>query len=262
MNRVSAIAARILLGALVGALAACDGGSSGTGITTAQGNVSGAQSAIRRVKPATRFAGLRWPWLEGVANARTGIEDIRVQVEGTGLETRTDAEGFFVLRGDFAGPVGLIFSLPDGGEARLIVTVPRGGDVTVDDVVIDAGSGEASADRERVQFSGLVSSTRCAQNSIRVVSRRSPGDGNSYVVDLEHAAVHDDQGRALRCSDLASGESVDVAGVVAVDGDIEADDLSVETSGDSSGNGSIRRTSFGTRRRSESPLDEFRYNAL
>jgi hypothetical protein len=231
MKRTSSLFAGVLLGAMMFASVACDGGSSGTGITTAQGNVSGAQSALRRRKPTTGLARLlRWPWLEAVASAKTGLEDIVVRVEGSSLETRTDSEGFFVLRGDFAGPVGFLFSVPDGSTARLVVTVPRGGEVTLDDVVIDARSGEASADRQQVQFSGLVRAIHCAQNSTRVVSQRSPGDGNSYVVDLSNAAIHDSSGRSLTCAELSSGQSVEVVGEVGEDGEIAAEDFSVDES--------------------------------
>jgi hypothetical protein len=220
--------------------AACDGGSSGTGIsgtTTAQGNVAGISSA-RRATPASRqpptmlarILGLLR--LESEASALGSLEGIRVTIEGTSLETQTDAAGLFSLRGDFAGPVGMLFELPEGGaSARLVITVPRGGHVTLTNVQVDTQSGEAAADTQRVRFEGLVDGTNCSQQAATVVSRDTPNDGNTYSVDLASASVRDSAGNPIGCANLTSGDSVGVDGEVAGDGQVDANVVKVDNSG-------------------------------
>jgi uncharacterized membrane protein YgcG len=230
--------------------AACDGGSSGTGITgitTAQGNVAGSSSALRVTpasrRPATMLARiLGLLRFESEASARGSLEGIRVTIEGTSIETRTDAAGLFSLRGDFAGPVGMLFELPEGGSsARLVITVPRGGQVTVTNVQVDTQSGEATADTQRVRFDGLVNGTNCSQQAATVVSRETPNDGNTYSVDLASASVRDSVGNPLDCANLTSGDSVGVDGEVAGDGQVDANVVEVDEGsggGDGSGTGS------------------------
>lgn len=214
------------------ALAACDGGSSGTGITTAQGNVASADTALRgtpRPGRPTMLARLRdalqWP---REARARGPLEDIRVTIEGTRHSVTTDPQGHFGLSGHFAGPVGMVFELPDGGSARLVITVPRGGALTLSNVHIDGRTGAATVDDQRVRFDGLVSSTDCGQHKATVVSRRSPEDGNHYTVHFAAATVHDRSGAAVGCADLAPGEPVDVDGHVRREGEVEAESVQVE----------------------------------
>ena len=69
-----------------------------------------------------------------------------------GLGYQTDAVGQFVVRGNFAGPATMVFDLPGGGQASLIVVVPRGGELTLSNVRIDARTGKATADSQRVRF--------------------------------------------------------------------------------------------------------------
>ena len=70
------------------ALAACDGGSRGSGITTAEGNVSSVQTALRAPSTAPtmgKMGWLAWLWrrseLEGRAEADAGVAGIRVLLE-------------------------------------------------------------------------------------------------------------------------------------------------------------------------------------
>ena len=155
--------------------AACDGGSSGTGITepAALGNVASVSSA-RHATPASRRPPTMLARVLGMLRfearrARSGsLEGIRVSIEGTSIETQTDAAGFFSLRGDFAGPVGMLLELPEGGSrARLVITVPRGGQLIVTNVQLDARSGQATADTQHVRFGGLVNGTNCSQQPRR-----------------------------------------------------------------------------------------------
>jgi hypothetical protein len=215
------------------AVAGCDGGSSGTGITTAQGNVASASNARLRTpaRPSTFLVRVWQAWKRsGVAVARGPLEDIRVRVEGTGISALTDPEGRFAVSGDFAGPVAIVFDLPEGGSARLVVTVPRGGSVTLTNVHVDGPSGTATVEDQRVHFQGLVDSTDCSHQEASVVSRRTPQDGNRYTVRFDHAAVRDRSGAAVDCAELAPGESVDVDGEVGREGEVEAESVEVDES--------------------------------
>jgi hypothetical protein len=219
---------------LAAGAAACDGGSSGTGITTtAQGNVVGASSAHRGTpasrRPTMLARVLGMLRFESEARARGSLEGIRVTIEGTSIETQTDAAGLFSLRGNFAGPVDMIFELPEGGSsARLVITVPRGGELTVTNVHVDTRSGQATADSQRVRFEGLVDGTNCSQQAATMVSRETPNDGNTYSVDLGSASVRDRAGNPLGCANLTSGESADVDGEVGGDGQVDAHSVEVD----------------------------------
>ena len=212
-------------------MAGCDGGSSGTGITTAQGNVASASSASRAV-PARRATLLARAWSvwtrSGVANAGGSLENIRVSVEGTTITALTDPSGHFVLRGNFAGPIGLVFELPDGGSGRLVITIPKGGTVTLSNVHVDVPTNAATVEDQHVHFDGLVNATDCEHDAATLVSRHSPTDGNSYTVHFHDGAVHDPSGVVVVCTELAPGDPVDVDGAVTGGGAVEADSIEVE----------------------------------
>src|SRR5256885_328573 len=121
----------LLCACLLSAIAACDGGSRGSGITTAQGNVQSVQTALRRSDgPPARTALARLRALlpiAATAHAQAELEGIRVFVEGTSLADETDANGFFVLRGDFEGFVTIRFQrTADGASAAIAVNAPAG----------------------------------------------------------------------------------------------------------------------------------------
>jgi len=241
--KVLAAASLLALG-----LAGCDGGSSGTGITTAQGNVASAQAALRwlpRTRQPTMLARvLRRLRLETEADARAPLEDIRVAIENSSVAARTDADGRFSLRGDFAGPVAMVFELPDGGaRARLVITVPRGGELTLTNVHVDGRSGRVSTDEQSVRFGGLVDETDCSQQTATVLSRLTPSDGNRYAVALGAASVRDPAGNTLGCADLRGGEVVEVDGTVGGDGRVEAESVDVEGE---SGSGGASRSGAGS----------------
>ncbi len=232
-----------LAAAMAAAVAACDGGSSGTGISTsALGNVASVNTASRpapdRARPTMIARLLGGLGFEREAFARAPLEGIRVTIEGTTLSTQTDAEGRFALRGNFAGPIPMAFEPPDGGRSSLAIVVPRGGELTLTDVRLDGRTGTATADGQHVRFGGLVNSTDCPQNSATMVSRETPGDGNRYTVLLSSATVRDSSGQPLACSNLFAGQSADVDGEVGHDGEVEAHSVEVESeSEDRSGPG-------------------------
>jgi hypothetical protein len=109
-----------------------------------------------------------------------------------------------------------------------VVTVPRGGDLTLTDVSVDGANGQASAAVQSVQFGGLVNTTTCAEQIAVMVSRRTPNDGNKYPVRLGAATVRDPAGNVLRCESLAAGDAVDVRGEVRHEGEVEAESVDVE----------------------------------
>lgn len=229
-----------LLLALALALAACaDGGSRGTGITTAQGNVAFVRSATRLERsPQSLLARLR-DLLAGprVATAQSAVEGITVRVEGTPLSGVTDTNGFFVLGGDFSGPVILLFQRPsDGTTARIGVSIPAGGVLTLVNLEVDGRSGRANAEREDLSFHGVVLATNCPSETADVVSRLRP-QGESYTVRLGGSALRDSQGAPLPCTALQGGTGVRVAGVVNRDGTISAVEARVENESSGSGEG-------------------------
>jgi hypothetical protein len=228
---------------LVAALAGCDGGSSGTGIsTTALGNVASVSTALRPAPGAARPTMvarlLGWFEPEHEALALGPLEDIRVSIEGTTLSTQTDSQGQFQLRGDFAGPVPMIFELPDGGRASLVIVVPRGGELTLTNVHLDKHTGIATAANQHVQFGGLVNETNCAGSSATMVSDVTPTDGNTYTVLLNNATVQDQSGNSLGCANLSAGQSANVDGEVQSDGAVQAQSVEIEHEPKNGGSGS------------------------
>ncbi len=204
------------------ALGSCglDGGSSGTGITTAQGNIVSVQVAQRARVSAGGIAILlaaarSFVGFPAIANARTGVEDVQVSIEGTQLSARTDANGLFSIRGSFAGPVGLIFQRPDDGlMARAVINVPAGGTLTLNAVRVDGRRSKAEADSQTLDFKGQVAGTNCSGGTIALVSQQRPNDGNTYTIRVQGSDLHDAQGNSVECSRLRGAERVSCRGSV------------------------------------------------
>lgn len=222
---------------LLVALGSCglDGGSSGTGITTAQGNIVSVQVAHVPRKSTggvgTLFAALRAiVEIPTVASAGSGVEDIRVSIEGTNFTTRTDANGLFSVRGSFAGPLGLIFQRPDDGlNARIVVSVPAGGTLTLNNVRVDGQMSQTTVDSQVLDFKGLVAGTNCPGDTIALVSQQRPDDGNSFTVRVRGSNLRDSQGNSVGCQDLHGAERVSCRGVVSQrDGSIGGAEVDVE----------------------------------
>ncbi len=210
--------------ALVGALAGCDGGSRGSGITTAEGNVESVQTALHAPAAATRLGRLAslWRWLapERTAEADAGLGGIRVLVEGTMVEDETDGDGSFSLRGDFEGDVVIRFEVPASGmSARIPVNAPAGGVLTLESVHLDTTSGAATAETQSVVFDALVAGADCVASTLDLVSRhRNATDTDVYAVRLQDSSIREIDGTPLSCPDLHEGDAVDVRGSVNDDG--------------------------------------------
>ncbi len=81
------------------------------------------------------------------ASGQSGVEGVRVSVETTAFGTVTDDGGNFAIRGEFAGPVTLLFERgTDGLVARIGIVVPGGGTVTLRNVSCSGSSGLCQAE--------------------------------------------------------------------------------------------------------------------
>jgi hypothetical protein len=203
---------------LMAALSACaEGGSRGSGIfTEVRGNVESVQTAA---VPARLRASLH-SGIENVAPAATAIAGIRVAVEGTGIRGETDTSGNFSLRGNFEGMINLVFQLPDdGGQAQIGLNVPAGGQLTLNNVTVDAPQGAAVADTQGVDFDGIITGIDCRSLILTLVStHQGPDDTDEYTLRLDTSSVRDAQGDPVACADIRDGEQAVVQGFVNPDG--------------------------------------------
>lgn len=213
----------LLLAVSIGVAAGgCDGGSSGTGITTAQGNVASIAAALGLAGGMNRAANTGM--VVAVASsmhpaASDSLEGIQVSVEGTQISGETNAQGFFHMSGDFDSDVTFLFErASDGLSARLRANVPAGGTLTMNDVHIDTAQGVAVPQKEDVEFAGLISSIDCPGERLVLVSAQKPTDGDQYVVVLAGSTVKDANGAPVSCDALKVGESAQTSAIVNPDG--------------------------------------------
>jgi hypothetical protein len=185
---------------LIATLSACaEGGSRGSGIfTEVRGNVESVQPVA----------------------AATGIAGIRVGVEGTGISGETDTSGDFSLRGGFEGMIHLVFQLPDaGGQAQIALNVPAGGQLTLNNVTVDAQQGAAVAETQAVDFDGIITGIDCQRLILTLVStHQGPDDVDDYTLRLDTSVVRNAQGDPVACADIRNGEQAIVQGFVNPDG--------------------------------------------
>jgi hypothetical protein len=206
------------------ALWACaEGGIRGSGISTAvEGNVSSVQPlALRapaRTSPPEIVAALRAlleNGAESVAHAQTGLEGIRVAVEGTRVHGQTDANGHFALHGRFEGPVSVIFEPPGGGVARLATNAPAGAMVTLNNVQLDTERGQAVAETQDVDFDGIITAADCQRLVLTLVSiYDTTADHDPYILQLDTSSLEDAHGNPLTCEDVQGGERAMVRGMI------------------------------------------------
>lgn len=205
---------RILGLVLLLAYAGCaaDGGQRGTGISSFAGNVV----AVDR---------------GGASPSGESTSGIIVTVEGTDLQTQTDGQGQFSLRGAFAGDTALRFTRAgDGLEARYSVNVPAGGTTTLRDVTLRTPSGEVAPTAVYVVFEGRVVGLDCAMDRLVCASVALPPDevvdeDDTYVVELSDSSVHDSAGHTLGCEVFAVGDTMRIDGAYLLDGAIGQADI-------------------------------------
>ena len=220
------------------ALWACaEGGTRGSGISTiVAGNVASVQTAAvprpSRIESPGLLAELRdFFHVEKAARARTEIEGIHVAIEGTDVQGQTDANGSFLLQGDFEGHVSVVFQPPeDGGPARLAIDVPAAGTLTLHNVRLDIGRGEAVAETQDVDFDGIITDIDCQGLTLTLVSAEdNPPDTDQYVLRLDTSSLRDAEGNTLTCGDLRGGDRAKVRGMVNPDGTFGNATVEVET---------------------------------
>jgi len=109
------------------------------------------------------------------------------------------------------------------------VDVPAAGTLTLNDVTLDARSGQATAQSSDVAFVGILTTADCPGEILGTVSsQRSPTDTDVYVVRLDASSLHQPNGTPVPCQDLATGQTLQIAGTVNPDGTFGHCDIIVE----------------------------------
>ncbi len=185
---------------------AADGGQRGSGITSAEGNVAG---------------------IGGDTSALAGIQ---VTVENGELTTDTDAHGRFSLRGQFEGTTTVRFERAnDQLSAHLDINAPAGGTLTMQNIRISAGSGEARPEAVHVVFEGRVVTLDCANGRVILAStQRDPNETDTYVVVIQSSTLHDREHQLRACADLRVDDRLVVDGIFADDGAIGNAEVTIE----------------------------------
>ncbi len=231
---VFAAASIPLLGSCAGG-----GGSTGTGISVAEGNIASSTASLVPPGQGSRLARLARRLLAGVDSAEAAgtVANVTVSIDGAGVSAVSDFSGAFSLRGDFGGPITISFHLPSGPIVRLQTTLPTGGTLVLNNVRLDAGSGRAEPDSQNLAFEGVVTGANCSGGRLSMVSSSAPGDGNSYPVDVEGATLQDSDGKAISCGNLAAGDVLTVEGDVGDDGSVLCRQADRQPPGPSTGPG-------------------------
>jgi hypothetical protein len=187
---------RIWIGfSLVALLAGCssEGGVVGTGISSSvSGNIATVDVSASATVSAAAPAAIPFP--------------IRVSLaEAPDVSDTADSDGNFILEGDFAGPLTLLFSGPHGVIGRLGVDVPAGADIVLEDIAIRSqqnGGVQAGKIRQH-NFYGRILSVDCAQSTLEI------GDDLSRLFRVQlgpsTAIINGPDGAALACTDLRPG---------------------------------------------------------
>jgi hypothetical protein len=162
-----------------------------------------------------------------VASAETGLDGIRVGIDGVDIHGETDVNGVFSVVGRYFGPTTLRFDRQeDDLHAQVVLNVPNGASVFLRNVTLGDSTGRAIAETEDLTFDGIVVDKECLRKQIQVVSRYD-AEGQSYVVDLTDSVVTDASGESLPCRQLRKGEEALVQGLVQPDGSIGSSNVTV-----------------------------------
>jgi hypothetical protein len=197
----------LLLGATVfgcGSSASTEGGVTGTGISA---SVTGNISLVDESASLTMV--LPFP--------------IRVTIaEVPGVESTTDANGAFALRGSFSGAITLQFSAADSRAelGELALEVPAGSETVLENIEIRA----AAPPPDRIRPSAVRQFDVFAH--VDVADCTADGTGSFVVVDdgrpprqflvrvTAETMITTRDGSALRCADLRNGDAVQVEGIL------------------------------------------------
>jgi hypothetical protein len=168
-----------------------NGGQSGTGIAAIRGTVV------------------------TVTGAAPDVTNIQVSVAATNLTTHTDASGRFELRGKLSGPAELLFARQrDGLSASASIVIPAGGVLDLEEIVLDAESGEAHPGRQVVEFDGAVTALDCSGGAIRVEPTGDDFTATVFTIDAASATIRRG-GVGLTCNDLQVGDRAQIRGETA-----------------------------------------------
>jgi hypothetical protein len=190
----------LLLACVAGCASSSDGGAVGSGISAAMvsGNLVAAASSDSSLRQGRSAAAALEPVVVTIDEAPAVIGD-------------TDADGNFLLDGDFSGPLTVRFSTPTF-TATQPLDVPAGSAVILQDVSIRPGVVRIASLRQ-LHFFGTVAFAGCESNVI-VVNDRKPTP-NQFVVWLTRdTSLVNAEGQALACAALRDGQSLSVEGVI------------------------------------------------
>jgi hypothetical protein len=163
-----------------------------------------------------RGSGISTSVVGNVASVTPGgpVAGVRVAIVGSGVATTTDSGGGFSLVGPFDGMLTVRFAPPGGGTAALPINVPAAGVLTLDNVHVDTAEGTATAEREQVDFAGVVVDTDCGAATLTLESAATAADGGEYEVDLTTSMLQDAQGQPVPCESVQAGTPATVSGDV------------------------------------------------
>lgn len=218
----------LVVGALCAALlVGCGGGGGGGGsgaTSTISGNVSNASTALlAHPRPTLLARVLRLVWPVGEAYA--GRNGIHVTVNG--VETDTDATGFFTISGPFSGPVTVSFG--QGNRTfTMQVDVPSGATIVLRDVSL-RDDGTAHAASTGFHLRGTVAAVTCDSVPRTLTVALAGGDALVGMDAGTRIQVSGEGSSNDTCEGLAAsiGQSVRVEGDRASDGTLVADRVKV-----------------------------------
>lgn len=188
--------------------AACsDGGPVGTGISRSQ--LSGTVIAVD----------------ESGGSGAVLDTPVRVSIdEAPGIETATDADGYFELSGEFSGELTVRFAAPTA-VAATTVEVPFGASIELDDIRLQPGLVEFSRPRLR-RFIGRVVLADCsldtAGSAELLVDDRATVAHQFLVRVSADTALLNGTGEDLRCSQIKLRDRIAVEGVILPDRTVAA----------------------------------------
>jgi hypothetical protein len=175
---------------------ASDGGPVGTGIASTSaisGNVVDVQT--------------------DTATTTQPLPPIQVSVDGLPNATATaDADGNFVLSGDFDGTVTLRFTVPQY-QVTQELDVPAGSAIVLQDIELRPDGVGAQAARQ-LDFFGTVDLVDCTDGTLLLHDRRA--GGMQFLVHLdEQTSIENATGTAQNCTAIHVGSRVAVEGSIA-----------------------------------------------
>jgi hypothetical protein len=171
---------------------AADGGPTGTGISTINGNVIAVESSTGTTQPTTTAV-------------QVTIDEV------PGIEDTTNADGEFELNGAFSGLLMVRFTALGVSVAQPL-DVPAGSTIVLEDIAIGPGAIRVRAARQ-LGFFGTVALVDCVAGDL-LVDDRAPLRNQFLVRVVPDTILVDGDGNSVPCSALKTGEPVAIEGVI------------------------------------------------